>query len=169
MTSVIKEELHKLVLAIDPASRGFGYALFESPTKSLDWGIAKIRFQKNHRCFDRIKKLIRFYQPEVIILEDYTDKGLKHCKRIAQLIDQIELFSKVEGVHVKKYSRDRVREVFSMFDVRTKYEIAKKICEWLPEFQPRMPPKRKPWMSEDERMKIFDAVSFVLTFYYLEE
>lgn len=169
MKRVIKEELHKLVLAIDPASRGFGYALFEGPAKSLDWGTTVFRFQKEKRTFNAIKKLILFYRPEVIVLEDCKDKDSLRCKRIVKLLNQIELYAKVQGISVKKYSRARVREVFAMFDVRTKYQIAKKIGEWLPEFQPRIPPERKPWMSEDERMNIFDAVALVLTYYYLEE
>lgn len=70
MTNAKKEEPHKLALAIDPASRGFGYALFEGPSKPLDWGVTSIRFQKNKRCLDRIKKIIKYYQPEVIILEE---------------------------------------------------------------------------------------------------
>ena len=158
-----------MVLAIDPAPRGFGYALFEGPNKSLDWGTAEIRFQKNRRCFNKIKKLILFYLPEVIVLEDYHARGSRRCERIGKLIDQIESYAKLQGIAVKKYSRARIQEVFLMFDVRTKYDIARKICQWLPEFEPRIPPKRKPWMSEDERMNIFDAVALVLTYYYLEE
>jgi Holliday junction resolvasome RuvABC endonuclease subunit len=167
MTSV--KEVHKLVLAIDPAPRGFGYALFEGPQKPLDWGITEIRFQKNKRSFKHIKKLITYYHPDLVILEEPAGKGSRRCRRVEKLIDQVSLFAKLQKIPVQKYSRDRVREVFSMFGVRTKHEIAIKISEWLPVLSSRMPPKRKPWMSEDRRMNIFDAVALVLTYYYLEE
>ena len=35
-----------------------------------------------------------------------------------------------------------------------------------PELAPRLPRSRKPWMSEDYRMSIFDAVALALTFFF---
>ena len=32
-----------------------------------------------------------------------------------------------------------------------------------PEIKRQAPPKRKPWMSEDERMNLFDAVALGVT------
>ena len=45
----------------------------------------------------------------------------------------------------------------------TKYEIAVAITRWLPELEGYLPPRRKLWFPEDERMNVFDAVSFALT------
>jgi hypothetical protein len=39
--------------------------------------------------------------------------------------------------------------------------IAKRFPE---ELGSRLPPERKPWMSEDSRMNIFDAVALALVF-----
>lgn len=169
MANVQKEEVHKLVLAIDPASRGFGYALFEGPQKPMNWGIAEIRFQKNKRSFDRIKKLISFYEPEVVVLEDCFGEGSHRCARVRKFIDQVSDYADLLGIETKKYSRGRIQEVFSIFGAQTKYGIVRKISEWLPVFSSRVPPERKPWMSEDRRMNIFDAVALALTYYYLEE
>jgi hypothetical protein len=44
----------------------------------------------------------------------------------------------------------------------TKYEIAVAVARLFPELTSRLPRQRKPWMSEDKRMSIFDAVSFAL-------
>jgi len=162
-------ETHKLALAIDPTSRGFGYALFEGPQTPLDWGTTEIRSEQNENSLERIKKLIDFYQPEVLILEDCSEDSTRRCERIKVLIEMIEEHSKLQKIAVVKYPSSRVKEVFSFFDIHTKHQIAEKICEWLPELAPRIPPKRKPWMSEDRRMSIFDAVALVLTYYYLEE
>lgn len=169
MNNQKRTEIHKLALAIDPTSRGFGYALFEGPQIPLDWGTTEIRFLQNQNSLERVKKLIDFYHPEVIILEDCSDGSTRRCERVKDLLDQIKLFAKQEKIQVVKYSSDQVKEVFSFFDIHTKDEIAQKICEWLPELTPRVPPTRKPWMSEDRRMGIFDAVALILTYYYLEE
>jgi len=169
MNSAIKEEVHKLALAIDPTSRGFGYALFEGPQTPLDWGTTEIRSEQNENSLERVKKLIDFYHPEVLVLEDCSEDSTRRCERIKALLGQIADHAKLQKIPVVKYSSSRIKEVFSFFDIHTKHQIAEKICEWLPELAPRIPPKRKPWMSEDRRMSIFDAVALVLTYYYLEE
>lgn len=169
MENLKKTEIHKLALAIDPFTRGFGYALFEGPKTPLDWGVTDIRSEKNQISLERVKKLISFYQPEILILEDCSKSRNRRCRRIRDLIAQIEKFADSRKVPVQKYSFDRVQEVFSFLGIRTKHRIAETICEWLPELNSRIPPKRKPWMSEDRRMSIFDAVALILTYYYLEE
>ena len=44
--------------------------------------------------------------------------------------------------------------------VSTKAEIARVLAERFPELQSRMPRDREGWRNEDERMHIFDALSF---------
>ncbi len=46
--------------------------------------------------------------------------------------------------------------------------MARAIAEQFPELVPRVPPVRKPWMSEDYRMSMFDAVGLGLTFFYFK-
>ena len=42
--------------------------------------------------------------------------------------------------------------------------IAETIAKHIPAFDRYLPPPRKPWMSEDPRMAVFDAVALALTF-----
>lgn len=169
MSNITDKENSKLVLAIDPAPRGFGYALFEGPKRPVDWGVTEARVQTNKRSLHRIKQLIEFYQPDVIVLEDYKGKQSHRGIRVQSLIDKIVLLAKLKKIKIHQYSRGRIREVFLKFRAKNKHQIANIICEWLPELSPRLPPKRKIWMSEDQRMNIFDAVSLALTYYYLEK
>lgn len=169
MKNAPKTENHKLVLAIDPTSRGFGYAVFEGPKNLLDWGVSDIRIQINQRSKRRLKQLIDYYQPDVIVLEDYAGEKSHRAPRIQNLIEDIISFARLKKIKFHQYSRSRVQELFRMFGAKNKHQIAKTICEWLPTLSVRIPPKRKIWMSEDQRMNIFDAVSMALTYYYLEE
>lgn len=169
MNNSKKAESHKLALAIDPTSRGFGYALFEGPQTPLDWGVTEIRSDKNENSLERIRKLISFYHPEIIILEDCSKEQGRRCQRVRNLLGRIEEYSRLQKISVVKYSPGRVQEVFSFFDVKTKQQIARKISEWLPDLTSFLPPERKLWMSEDRRMSIFDATALILTYYYLEE
>jgi hypothetical protein len=59
-------------------------------------------------------------------------------------------------------TRESVRRLFAPTGT-TKFEIALAITKTFPELASRLPRKRKPWMSEDERMNLFDAVAFALT------
>jgi hypothetical protein len=46
---------------------------------------------------------------------------------------------------------------------KTKRDRAVAIAEAFPELASRLPRVRRPWMSEDERMNIFDAMALALT------
>ena len=48
----------------------------------------------------------------------------------------------------------------------TKFAVAQMLASKYPtELGLRLPPKRRPWMSEDPRMDIFDAVSLAVAFW----
>ena len=165
-----KEEKHKLVLALDPAPRGFGYALFEAPNEEpLDWGFSEVRLNVNARCLKKIEKLIAYYKPEIVVLEKHQGKGSRRVKRICKLIDQVEQLAKNLKIPVYAYSRSEIDEFFKILDVGNRYCAAKLIAEFLPAFKRNLPQKRKPWESENPKMHIFDAVSMVLLYYYNEE
>ena len=58
-----------------------------------------------------------------------------------------------------------MKQAFSESGATTKYEGAVAIAKRFPELAPRLPRFRKPWMSEDYRMSIFDAVGFALVYF----
>lgn len=159
----------KLALAIHPSTRGFGFVLFEGPKLPIDWGVKDTRVDKNAQGLQKIRELIDFYHPDVIVVEDYAGEGSRRCKRVQQLIKDIKRLAGKNKIKTHSYSRSAIRKTFSQFGAQTKYQIAKKIAAWLPIFALRLPPVRKAWMSEDYRMSIFDAVSLALTFFYTEE
>jgi hypothetical protein len=159
----------KSVLAIDPTSRGFGYAFFEGRFNLVDWGTKQIDVAENIRCIFQIREIIQRYHPNVIVLEDPKGKGSRRCYRICRLINSIRALAAKHRRTARCFSRDRVRGVFARFNAQTKHQIAIEISRQFPELEPQLPHYRKPWMSEDERMSIFDAVSFALTYYHSAE
>src|SRR2546422_6406966 len=67
-------------------------------------------------------------------------------------------------LRVTLFSRERVRQVFFADGKGTKDALAEILAKRFPEeLGFRLPPKRRPWMSEDYRMGIFDAVALALT------
>ncbi|MBR9702271.1 hypothetical protein GOV13_05115 [Candidatus Pacearchaeota archaeon] len=157
------------VFSVYPTYRGFGFVIFEGATKPIDWGNVTVQRRDNILTIKKIKSLINYYQPDVLVTEDYSGKGSRRNPRIQSLIDSIKQLEKANKLIVKTYSRADISNVFEPFGASTKYEISQTIAKFLPVFKFLTPPKRKPWMSEDSRMAIFDAAALVLTHFYLED
>lgn len=156
------------VLAIDPTSRGFGFAVLEGPERLLDWGVAQARRNKHAQCLARIADLIRYYEPAAIVAEDGTGQGSRRCLRVLLLLRDARKLAVKNQIVMRSFSRSKVRRTFSEEKALTKYQIAKIIAGRFPELVPRLPPFRKSWMSEDDRMSIFDALALALTFFHFE-
>lgn len=153
------------ILSIDPTSRGFGFAMLEGPDQLIDWGLRQARRNKNAGCLKLVKELIERYRPDVLAVEDCTRKVCRRCARVRKLIERIGKVGARRRVPVRKFSRLQVRRAFSQSAALTKDEIARSVAKHFPELARSLPPTRKPWLSEDERLAIFDAVAFALTLY----
>lgn len=151
------------ILAIAPSTRGFGFAVLEWQETLVDWGIKTVKGDKNVQSLAKVGKLIAHYQPEVLVLEDASAKGSRRSPRIRKLSQQIIKMAANRKVSVKLFSRDQVMKTFITDGQGTKHALAEIIAKRFPEeLDSSLPPKRKPWMSEDSRMNIFDAVALVL-------
>lgn len=164
--STQKKDQHKLVCSIDPTTRGLAFAVMEGPLDLLDWGTAEARINTHRRCLKKLRKLLAHYQPQVLILQNPgTHKG-RRATQTARLLKDAARLATAQGMTVQSYPQADIQDVFARFKVRTKHEIAVTIAEWLPELEPALPRKRKPWMGEDERMNVFDAVALSIAYYY---
>jgi Holliday junction resolvasome RuvABC endonuclease subunit len=152
----------KRVLALDPASRGFGFAVLEGPDRLVDWGVKETRGKTQRTVLCQLDALLTRYQPEALVVEDRTARGSRRCPRVRQLLRAAEARAARRQVRPRRVSRAAVRKVFAPGGARTKYQTALAIAVQFPELRPRVPPPRKPWMSEDARMTIFDAIAFAL-------
>ncbi len=157
-----------LVLAIYPATTGFGFALFEGPLRPVDWGIKAVKRDKNTKSLRKVEELIDFYHPDIIIVDDYSGPGSKRKLRIRTLIDRIVILASNKSIPICGYSRDLVREYFSRYGAQSKHEIAVTIATWMPRFRLRLPRERKPWAAEGYTMCMFDAIALILTHYYFQ-
>jgi Holliday junction resolvasome RuvABC endonuclease subunit len=154
------------VLALDPSSRGFGFAVFEGPDALIDWGVKQVKGSKHRECLSRIERLMDHYQPEMVVVEDCASRHCRRCLRVRELIGDILALAAERRVRSRAVSRAAVRKAFSRTGASTKHQIATTIAETFPELALNLPPYRTPWMSEDARMAIFDAVAFALSIFY---
>jgi Holliday junction resolvasome RuvABC endonuclease subunit len=155
----------KRVLALDPSSRGFGFAVLEGPERLIDWGVKEARADKNRRSLRHIDDLLKHYQPDIIVIEEYAFRDARRSLRVQKLLRAIHELAARKEVKVRAVSRPEIRKAFAEYPATTKHQIAEAIARRLPELAPRVPPLRQPWMSEDYRMSIFDAVALALTLF----
>jgi hypothetical protein len=156
----MRRAIHRRVLALYPTTRGFAFALFDHARRLIDWGLVGIRTgDKNVATMNAMAKTIARLEPTLIVAEDTRPKGSRRHPRIGRLHAMLLAHAHDRRIPLRRYSR---AQVFRYFNVETKWELALTVAHALPQLQPRMPPKRKPWMSEDARQSLFDAAALGL-------
>lgn len=153
------------VLAVAPSTYGFGFAVIEEPNLLIDWGVKTVRKDKNARCVNLVGKLLDYYKPDVFILEDYKAKTSRRRSRIQALLKELSRLGATKKIQTRSISRAAIKKAFSSPGARNKQQIAMTIASQFTELALLLPQKRKPWMSEDYRMGIFDAVALALTYF----
>lgn len=155
---------HQRILAIAPSTRGFGFAVLEGPSKLVDWGVKLAGRNKNADSLAKVDALMAYYLPTVLVLENYAMPDVRRSTRIQNLGTRTATLAKRRKVKFKLLTRTKVRRVLLGADAPgTKQAIAEFLAKRFPrELGSRLPPKRRPWMSEDYRMGIFDAVALAL-------
>lgn len=141
--------------------------MLEGGNHLIDWGVARLYSKVDEEFLVRVDAIINRYKPTIIAFEDVsgTHRGERAAKRINDLVGYAALLD-IERALV---SRGEVRTALGLPYEATKYEVAKRIVTLFQELEATLPPPRKPWQTEDERMNVFDAVGLALgaTFLHL--
>jgi len=90
----------KTILALYPNRNGVAYALFHTADELVDYGIGYVQPVSNKKIIQRIKKYIKYYQPDIIITRNINDIGNRKSKRIQQLIDAICKEARLQSLEV---------------------------------------------------------------------
>ena len=150
------------VLALDLHPRRFGYVVLEFPDRLLDWGVRSHRRKGNSVDMiirRRVRPLLELWRPSVIVLREPLRIRTPNLQR-NRLLKQIMMAAKSyrARVHIlKKRSTDRAERL-------TNYERAQAVVQRFPVLTRKLPPKRKPWESEDYRMSMFAAATLAMAY-----
>lgn len=145
------------ILAIDPTSRGFAFAVLETPAFLVDWG-EKIVPAQSGDLLRKVYELLLRYEPALLVIEDLAAPGARRRKRAHTEIRSIELLALKRGLSVERISRLAVTDAFA--SEKSKFEVALRLAESFPVLAEQLPRKRKAWTTEDARMNVFDALGF---------
>lgn len=155
------------VLSFCPSTRGFGYAVFEGPGEIIDWGVNAIPNKLAGKRLLRMRALIEWYAPDVLVVENCAGQGSRRGAQVRRQTRKLVDAGRRQHIRVRSYSRAMVRQCFARFDAKGKDAIARVIAGEFPELEPRLPPPRRPWMSESLGMSMFDAAALALTHFYI--
>jgi hypothetical protein len=160
----MKPRKNALVLSVYCNSRGFGFVIFEGSLAPFDWGICVRRGSKRGQLLlSRVESLLDRYEPDILVTQDVS-RNTRSGAALAMVTD-LRAATEKRGIPVYTYSRRDVEDAFEPYGANNKQEIAELIARNIPAFERYVPPPRKPWMSEDARMGLFDAAALGLVFY----
>lgn len=152
------------IFSVDPMTKGFGYAVLELPFRLVEWGITYITGDKHAAAVLHFEKLLTRFRPDAVVLEDASAPGSRRHYRVRELIAALVKLARERGIAVYTVARTAVLTCFAPVEGRaTKHSIAKLLTAAFPELAAQLPPPRKPWESEHERMSVFNALALAMT------
>jgi hypothetical protein len=103
---------NRILLAIDPTSRGFAFAVLEAPAFLVDWG-SKSATTGSGSLVRKVGKLLSRYQPDMLVLEDLGAEGARRRIRAREEIRAMERLALTRGVRVERVSRLAILDAFA--------------------------------------------------------
>jgi hypothetical protein len=153
------------IFALDPTTKGFGYAVFELPFRLVRSGFAHIGGDKHAGAVARFAQLVEAVRPDAVVLEDAEAPGSRRRPRVRRLVAALVKLARERDLPVSTVARSAVLKCFAPLDGRaTKQSIAERLAKDFPELREQLPRPRKPWESEDKRMSVFDALALAVTY-----
>jgi hypothetical protein len=157
---------YALTMSLYLNSRGFAFVLFEGILSPYDWGVFDVRGpHKDRHVVEKVRRLLCQYVPDVLVMQDTTPEGTPRANRLALLNSELVALAQELGMPIFTYSRDEIYRGFNSMGFANKQMLAGLIAKHIPAFERHVPPPRKPWMSEDARMGLFDAAALALLFF----
>src|ERR1017187_4460524 len=96
---------HFRILAIALSARGFGFVVMEGQKTIIECGgRVAVDGDKNAQSLTKMKKLLNFYRPGVLVLQDVEAKGSRRASRIKMLNRQIKGVAEKNKIEVKLIS-----------------------------------------------------------------
>lgn len=156
---------HDRILAVNPCSRGLGFAVLTNGRELIDWGLKQARgTEANNHCLRAFHKLRKRHRPKLILVEDTAALGCVRSDRIVELLSQIQNSAECRVGRVGRLNL--LHRFIRNAKSTSKQSIAEIVSQHYPELAPHLPAPRRNWQSEDQRLAFFWAVSMAL--YHLQ-
>jgi hypothetical protein len=163
---------NRSLLALDIRAQRLGFALFDGPTKLLDWGI-RVYGGPSQRAGkaveNRISSLLDSHAPSTLVIRRIHVHSPTTAQQLARIIKTIRVEARRRSAGVHVLSATAVKKFFARSGLTTKHEIALTLAEWFEDIAWKLPQKKKTWQSERFNMVIFDAVATGACFFAVKD
>src|ERR1017187_4034716 len=88
------------ILAVALSFGGFGFVVMEGQKTIIEFGRRVADGDKNTQSIAKLKKLLHFYQPGILVLQDVEAKGSRRYPRIKTLNRQIKRVAEKHKIEV---------------------------------------------------------------------
>lgn len=150
------------LLAVEVRSRRIGFAVFEGPSRLLDWGVRGCQ-SPTHALGEVVAKKVRplllRYGPFSVVMRRENQYLSQTAKRIRISIGAISREARQCGIKIRLLKSKSRRHFFAQFRYGAKHRVAELIADLFEELSWNVQPQRKAWHSEGYHTVIFDAVA----------
>lgn len=153
------------IVAIEARRSRFGYAVFEGPSKLLDWGASTVPSHFSDRAAsavarNRVLGALRRCHPEAAVVKRPRVTKTGKSAAAGPIFRAILREAAGMGMPINILTRTDIGEAFRSSGARKKDDIAEILVEIFPELLPRLPHRRSnKWKPEWRGMVVFDAIA----------
>jgi hypothetical protein len=150
------------ILAFEVRSRRMGFAVFEGPTRLLDWGIRSCSQPTRHLhevVTKRVRPLFVRYRPFAVVMRCDNHYSSQTPTRLRISVGAIRKEAHRCGVEFRLLRTKSRKRSLVKIGCGTKHQAARLIAELFEELSCRVQPERKAWHSEGYHTVIFDAAA----------
>lgn len=149
------------VLALELTSKVFSFVVLEGPERLIVWGSRGITADVS-RYLPKLAREVERYRPDVLVLEDAGDS--RKGQRVKAHLAWSEQWASDEGLAWRAIPRS-VLEEWAAHLGADKQARAAMLARLFPELSELVPPPRKPWQAQFDRLNLFVALSRGLCYY----
>lgn len=144
------------ILGVSPFKKGFGFAVIEPRGLLVSWGVVRLYTKRDDEVLQRLQSLVDKHRSQVVCLED-LDEQPHRAGRARRTFDLMTAAARSWRISTSRISLRSLCEQSGTSQRSRKREIALRLVEAYPELGDSLPPPRRPWQSQDERMSLFVA------------
>ena len=156
-------------VAIYIHSRGFSYAVMDSPLELIETRLWEIPLKETTRIKRAMQMVIQKHQPSTLIVEDCNSRYSRKGKRAKNLIHSLVLWAKKNSIPCYAYTRDDIRSVFEPWKAKNRHQISEVLVRNIEQLKSYAYEKPSYPNKEKNVAAIFVAVSLSVTHYFLKE
>jgi Holliday junction resolvasome RuvABC endonuclease subunit len=155
------------ILGIAIRARWLGFAEINAQCRLIDWGM--IYYQRRNpnelkSAKGRLDTLIERLRPSYIAIVRPDLEANEKIATVRSIARSLRITASAQSAPVAALRRKSIRAVFVGCDASSKDEIAAALARLFPELISTLPPARKIWTKENQRMALFDAVSGAIAY-----